>query len=100
MAMKAAEELKSAGIMATVVSMPSFKIFEEQDENYKMSIFPHGVPKICDRGRRDDGLVQVHRARRHCDRAGPVWSFGSGAAGAGEAGHLRRRLWLRRQRSW
>jgi transketolase len=46
MIMKAAEELKGAGINATVVSMPSFKIFEEQDEDYKMSIFPHGVPKI------------------------------------------------------
>ncbi len=45
-ALKAAEELKGAGISATVVSMPSFKIFEEQSEEYKMSIFPHGVPKI------------------------------------------------------
>jgi transketolase len=45
-ALAAAEELKSAGIMATVVSMPSFKIFEEQSEEYKMSIFPHSVPKI------------------------------------------------------
>jgi transketolase len=44
--LKAAEELKAAGINAKVVSMPSFKIFEEQDEAYKMSIFPHGVPKI------------------------------------------------------
>ena len=47
MAMKAAEDLKTAGILATVVSMPSFKIFEEQDEAYKMSIFPHGVPKVA-----------------------------------------------------
>jgi transketolase len=45
-AMKSAVELKDAGINATVVSMPSFKIFEEQDEAYKLSIFPHGVPKI------------------------------------------------------
>ena len=45
-AMQAATELKAAGILVTVVSMPSFKIFEEQDEAYKMSIFPHGVPKI------------------------------------------------------
>jgi transketolase len=44
--LKAALELKDAGISATVVSMPSFKIFEEQAEEYKMSIFPHGVPKI------------------------------------------------------
>ena len=47
MIMKAAEELKGAGINATVVSMPSFAIFEEQEEEYKMSIFPHGVPKIA-----------------------------------------------------
>jgi transketolase len=45
-ALKAAEELKGAGIAATVVSMPSFHIFEEQSDEYKMSIFPHGVPKI------------------------------------------------------
>jgi transketolase len=43
---QAAAELKAAGILATVISMPSFKIFEEQDEEYKLSIFPHGVPKI------------------------------------------------------
>ncbi len=46
LALKSAEELKGAGVMATVVSMPSFAIFEEQDEAYKMSIFPHGVPKV------------------------------------------------------
>jgi transketolase len=45
-AMEAALKLKDAGILATVVSMPSFKIFEEQSEEYKMSLFPHGVPKI------------------------------------------------------
>ncbi len=44
--MKAALELKAAGIHATVVSMPSFKIFEEQTEEYKASIFPNDVPKI------------------------------------------------------
>jgi transketolase len=45
-ALKAAEELKGAGIGATVVSMPSFKIFAEQSEEYQLSIFPHGVPKV------------------------------------------------------
>src|SRR5579871_3121544 len=45
-ALKGAAALKAAGILATVVSMPSFKIFEEQNEDYRMSIFPHGVPKI------------------------------------------------------
>jgi transketolase len=49
--LQAAEELKAAGILATVVSMPSFKIFDEQDEAYQLSIFPHGVPKVaCEAG--------------------------------------------------
>ncbi len=46
MIMKAALELKDAGIMATVISMPSFKILEEQGEEYILELFPHGVPKL------------------------------------------------------
>jgi transketolase len=44
---KAAEELKTAGIDATVVSMPSFKIYDEQPENYKAGLMPEGTPKIA-----------------------------------------------------
>jgi transketolase len=44
---KAAEELKAAGINATVVSMPSFKLFDEQDEAYKASLFPENTPKLA-----------------------------------------------------
>jgi transketolase len=44
---KAAEELKAAGINASVVSMPSFKIFDEQDEAYKANLFPEATPKIA-----------------------------------------------------
>ena len=39
-------ELEKAGMKARVISMPSFAIFEEQDEEYKMSIFPHGIAKV------------------------------------------------------
>ncbi len=39
-------ELEKAGIKARVISMPSFRIFEEQDEAYKDSIFPHGIAKV------------------------------------------------------
>ena len=46
MIMKAALELKELGILATVISMPSFKILEEQGEEYIMSLFPNGIPKI------------------------------------------------------
>ncbi|HEY2039932.1 MAG TPA: transketolase C-terminal domain-containing protein, partial [Edaphobacter sp.] len=45
--LKAAEELKAAGIGATVVSMPSFKLFDEQDETYRASIFPENTPKLA-----------------------------------------------------
>jgi transketolase len=44
--LEAAEKLKAEGINATVVSMPSFRIFEEQSAEYKASIFPVGVPAI------------------------------------------------------
>ncbi|MDE1176570.1 MAG: transketolase [Edaphobacter sp.] len=44
---KAAEELKAAGINASVVSMPSFKLYEEQDEAYKASLMPEGTPKLA-----------------------------------------------------
>ncbi|MEI9981213.1 MAG: transketolase [Edaphobacter sp.] len=44
---KAADELKAAGINATVVSMPSFKIFEEQSDDYKAALFPDATPKVA-----------------------------------------------------
>jgi transketolase len=45
--LKTLPELEKAGIKARVVSMPSFHLFDEQDEAYKDSIFPHGVPKVA-----------------------------------------------------
>ncbi|WP_263408213.1 transketolase [Terriglobus tenax] len=47
LALKALPELKAAGISAKVVSMPSFKIFEEQDEAYKASVLPANLPKLA-----------------------------------------------------
>ncbi len=45
-AIQAAEKLKADGIHVRVVSMPSWKIFEEQTEEYKDSIFPDHLPKL------------------------------------------------------
>jgi transketolase len=45
--LKAAAELKAAGINASVVSMPSFKIFDEQSAEYKASLFPEATPKLA-----------------------------------------------------
>jgi transketolase len=44
--MKAATELKAAGIAARVVSMPSFRIFEEQPAEYRAALLPEATPKV------------------------------------------------------
>ena len=40
---KAADELKKKGIEARVISVPSFELFDEQDEEYKESVMPKSV---------------------------------------------------------
>ena len=46
-AVDAAKQLTSEGIAARVVSMPSWRIFEEQSTEYKASVLPAGVPKLA-----------------------------------------------------
>jgi len=46
-ALDAAVELKKDGIHARVISMPSFRLFEEQSDDYKRSIFPDHLPKLA-----------------------------------------------------
>jgi transketolase len=46
LALNSATALKDDGIHARVVSMPSWKIFEEQTAEYKASIFPDHLPKL------------------------------------------------------
>jgi transketolase len=43
--LKAQQKLKENGIAARVVSMPSFELFEKQDDNYKQRVFPKGIKK-------------------------------------------------------
>jgi transketolase len=45
--LQAAADLKKEGISARVVSMPSFRIFEEQSEEYKRQIFPDHLPALA-----------------------------------------------------
>ena len=45
--LKTLPELEKAGIKARVISMPSFKLFDEQPEEYRKSIFPEGVAKVA-----------------------------------------------------
>jgi transketolase len=46
-ALGAAKLLAADGIGARVVSMPSWKIFDEQAAEYKASVLPAGVPKLA-----------------------------------------------------
>lgn len=42
---KAAEQLRSQGKQVRVVSMPSWELFDQQDQSYRESILPKGVTK-------------------------------------------------------
>ncbi len=42
----AAEQLAAAGVVAAVVSMPSWELFEAQDDAYRASVLPAGVPRL------------------------------------------------------
>jgi len=46
-ALDAAKLLAAEGVPARVVSMPSWKIFEEQTPAYKASVLPAGVPRLA-----------------------------------------------------
>ena len=46
-AFDAAKLLARDGIPARVVSFPSWRIFEEQSEDYKASVLPAGIPKVA-----------------------------------------------------
>jgi transketolase len=47
LALSAAKLLAADGIGARVVSMPSWKIFDEQTAEYKASVLPAGVPRLA-----------------------------------------------------
>jgi transketolase len=47
LAVDAAKVLAGQGIAARVVSMPSWRIFEEQSADYKASVLPIGTPKLA-----------------------------------------------------
>ncbi len=46
LALNVQEELKKKKVQVRVVSMPSFEIFDEQDEKYKSKILPVGIKKV------------------------------------------------------
>ena len=47
LAVEASEKLESKGIATRVVSVPSFELFEDQDDNYKAAILGNSKVKIA-----------------------------------------------------
>ncbi|MEN6301547.1 MAG: transketolase C-terminal domain-containing protein, partial [Armatimonadia bacterium] len=47
LAIKAQEELAKQSIAARVVSMPAVELFDKQDEAYRCSVLPCGVPTLA-----------------------------------------------------
>lgn len=47
LALQAHEQLAAEGIGVRVVSMPSTHVFDVQDEAYRSSVLPHGVPRVA-----------------------------------------------------
>jgi transketolase len=46
LAVEAQDRLAAEGIAARVVSMPSWKLFEEQSAEYRASVLPAGIPRV------------------------------------------------------
>ncbi|MBB6146375.1 transketolase [Silvibacterium bohemicum] len=74
----AAIELEKEGLKVRVVSMPSFRIFEEQSDEYKASIFPDHLPKLAVEAGAPEGWWKY--VGRHGDVIG-LERFGASAPG-------------------
>jgi transketolase len=46
-ALEAQQQLAAEGIAVRVVSMPSTGVFDRQDEQYRASVLPRGVPRVA-----------------------------------------------------
>jgi transketolase len=47
LAVEAQQELAQVGVKASVVSMPSWELFESQPEEYREAVLPMGLPKLA-----------------------------------------------------
>lgn len=73
---QAADELRAEGIAASVVSMPSWELFADQDAAYRQAVIPPGRPSLAI----EAGVTQGWE--RWVDRALGVERFGASAPGA------------------
>lgn len=76
LALAAADRLAESGLRTNVVSMPSWDRFEMQDDDYRASVFPRGVPVLSVEAGVTFGWA------RYADRSIGIDRFGSSAPGA------------------
>jgi transketolase len=75
-ALGAGELLAADGIAARVVSMPSWELFDAQDEEYRAAVLPPGVPTLSV----EAGVAQGWS--RYADASVAIDRFGASAPGA------------------
>jgi transketolase len=71
----AARDLAADGIATRVVSMPSWELFEEQDESYRRSVLPRDVPRLAVEASASLGW------ERYADASVSIDRFGASAPG-------------------
>ena len=72
------EQLKTEGIKARVVSMPSWDLFEQQSDEYKAKVLPPDVKaRVAVEQAADFRLVAVRGPNRHSHRNAQLRSLGS-----------------------
>jgi transketolase len=74
-ALEARDQLAGAGVGARVVSMPSWELFEAQDDHYRLSVLPPGVPAVS----LEAGVAQGWS--RFADASVSIERFGASAPG-------------------
>jgi transketolase len=75
LALAARDKLAGEGVRARVVSMPSWELFEEQDEAYRRGVFPPGLPVLSVEAGRTLGW------ERYADASVGIDRFGQSAPG-------------------
>ena len=90
LAVAAFEQLSDEGVRARVVSMPSWNLFERQDEDYRESKGRCRSPRGWASSRRRPRLGPLRRPDRHRDRDAVVRHVGA-AEGPAEAVRLHAR---------
>jgi transketolase len=74
-ALEARDQLAGSGVGARVVSMPSWELFEQQDDDYRASVLPCGVPAVS----LEAGVAQGWS--RFVDASVSIERFGASAPG-------------------